>query len=101
MADFHVNNLVSESSLLTNPQDALTNSDRDNTSIFGNFDTSFLGGIQVMYSTENINTPFSYDNVIKNIFEDNADLTAEDTSYDVNCYDDEEETPCSSFGFEC
>ena len=50
-----------------------------------------------MHSTENINTPFSYDNVIKNVFIDDAEIQ-NNTDYE-GYYDDEEALPC--LGFEC
>ena len=96
MSEYYLGTLVSESSFLTNPQDSLKNVTEDNTSIFGNFDSSFLAGINVMHSTENINTPFSYDNVINNVFADN-NIENQDI-YD-GYYDDEDQLP--SFGFEC
>lgn len=96
MAKFQLNNkYVSESSLLSCPQDSLKSVEEDYTSIFGDFDNSFLKGINVMYSSENINTPFSYDNVINNIFSDNN--AAVSNEYDI--YDEDESF--SAFGFEC
>ena len=95
MSEYYLGSLVSEASFLSNPQDSLKNVTEDNTSIFGSFDTSFLKDINVMYSTENINTPFSYDNVINNIFTDKN--ISENDVYD-GYYD--EEVP-SALGFEC
>lgn len=95
MSEYYLGSLVSESSFLSNPQDSLKNVTEDNTSIFGSFDSSFLAGINVMHSTENINTPFSYDNVINNIFTDKN--ISENDVYD-GYYD--EEVP-SALGFEC
>ena len=97
MSEYHLGALVSESSFLTNPQDSLKSAGEDNTSIFGTFDSSFLEGINVMHSTENINTPFSYDNVINNVFIDDAEIQ-NNTDYE-GYYDDEEALPC--LGFEC
>lgn len=96
MSEYHLGALVSEASFLSNPQDSLKNVTEDNTSIFGNFDSSFLEGINVMHSTENINTPFSYDNVINNVFTDKS--ASENDPYE-GYYDDED---VSTFlGFEC
>lgn len=95
MSEYYLGSLVSESSFLSNPQDSLKNVTEDNTSIFGSFDSSFLAGINVMHSTENVNTPFSYDNVINNIFTDKN--ISENDVYD-GYYD--EEVP-SALGFEC
>ena len=95
MSEYYLGSLVSEASFLSNPQDSLKNVTEDNTSIFGSFDSSFLAGINVMHSTENINTPFSYDNVINNIFTDKN--ISENDVYD-GYYD--EEVP-SDLGFEC
>ncbi len=94
MSEYYLGSLVSESSFLSNPQDSLKNVTEDNTSIFGSFDTSFLKDINVMYSTENINTPFSYDNVINNVFAENSEYEDENLDY----YDEE---PVSTLGFEC
>ena len=47
-----------------------------------------------MYSTENINTPFSYDNVINNVFAENSEYEGENLDYD-------DEEPVSTLGFEC
>lgn len=94
MSEYYLGSLVSESSFLSNPQDSLKNVTEDNTSIFGSFDTSFLKDINVMYSTENINTPFSYDNVINNVFAENSEYEGENLDYD-------DEEPLSTLGFEC
>ncbi len=97
MSEYYLGSLVSESSFLSSPQDSLKSVAEDNTSIFGTFDSSFLSGINVMHSTENINTPFSYDNVINNVFEENPKEF--ETNY--NSYYDDAEEDVSTFGFEC
>ncbi|MCD8025303.1 MAG: hypothetical protein LUE64_07195 [Candidatus Gastranaerophilales bacterium] len=89
MGDFQVNNLVSESSFLTNPQDFLKDCRSDYTSVFGNavMDVS----VPVFSEDENNATPFSYDNVMNIYDEPEADCD----------YGDSDDEPVSSLQFEC
>lgn len=99
MQNFQLGGLVSEASLMTTPQESLTNCEEDFTSIFGTFGNDYLKGITIMHSTENVNTPFTYDNMMHNVFGDDYEIpeSAIDTSKDYD--DDEEDFP--TLGFEC
>ncbi|MDO5436898.1 MAG: hypothetical protein Q4F80_01730 [bacterium] len=90
--------LISSSSLIQTPQDGLQNIESDYTSVFGTLGNDYLKGIPVMLHEENIETPFSYDNVMKNIFvEEYAQNGLDSDLY----YDEDEPEGFSNLEFEC
>ncbi len=88
--------LISSANLMQTPQDSLKNAQSDFTSVFGNKQEDFLNEIYIYSGEENFDTPFSYDNVMKNIFkEEYQNATIE--NYNLEYEDDEPRT----LGFEC
>lgn len=70
--------------------------EKDVTSIFGTFDKSFLKGITILHSDENIYTPFSRQNFNLDPFSSNVQA---DLSDDYDVFDDD--APRPTLKFEC
>lgn len=87
--------LISSANLMQTPQDSLKNAQSDFTSVFGNKQEDFLNEIYVHSGEENFDTPFSYDNVMKNV------LVEDYQNQNVEYYEDEEDGTTGLLGFEC
>lgn len=85
------------SKFFTTPQEKLKSVTNDYSSIFGTFDINKeLKGISLNHSEENLDTPFTYNNVMGDIFEDKK----EEIPIEYDNYDWDGNMP-SAVEFEC
>lgn len=93
--------LKSASSLMMTPQEGLKDVETDLSSLFGDYDfKSDLKGIPLHNSDENLETPFSYNKFMSNVFDDekNTKISAQEFDYDDEFDDD---YAPSKLQFEC
>lgn len=86
--------LIDQSSLIAAPQEVMTSATSDYTSVFGTFDNSFLKGISLLQTDENNETPFTYDNMMKNVFGDEMEAIHHE-------YDEDDDEVINNLTFEC
>jgi len=69
MNNFKFGALTSEAQLLKSPQDGFKNCETDFTSIFGTQKNTFLKEVPIKRDVENNDTPFSFNAMIYNVFD--------------------------------